>query len=96
MDKLLRLYAQFEVDLAPLPKPAANSTSIQNILTIVFGIVGAVAVLFFVIGGFRYITAQGDPQQLSKAKETLIYSVVGVLVSITAVGIVTFVLGRAV
>lgn len=95
MDILLRLFAQYEVDTSRLPKPRADANAIQDVLAIVFTLIGAIAVLMFVIGGFRYITAQGDPQQISKAKETLIYSIVGVVVSISAVAIVAFVVGRA-
>jgi succinate dehydrogenase/fumarate reductase cytochrome b subunit len=94
MNSLLRVLAQYEIDLKTLPHGSAGQSNIQAILTIVFSITGALAVLFIVVGGMRYITAQGDPQQISKAKNTLIYAIVGLLVSISAVAIVTFVLGR--
>jgi hypothetical protein len=93
-DKLFYLYAQFSPDIRPLPDVAATDNKLQIILTIVFTILGALSVLFFVAGGLRYISSQGDPQQISKAKGTLIYALVGLLVSISAVSIVTFVLGR--
>lgn len=94
MDKLLLLYAQYDINLSPLPHVEAGPTQVEKVLTIVFTIIGALSVLFFVAGGMRYITAQGDPQQISQAKGTLIYSLVGLLVSISAVAIVTFVLGK--
>lgn len=94
MDALLKLYAQYTVNVSPLPTVAANQTEIQKILSIVFMIVGAISVLMFAIGGLRYITAQGDSQQISKAKQTLIYALVGLVVSILAVTIVSFVLGK--
>lgn len=94
MDKFRLIFAQYDIKLDTLPKVEAGPTQIESILTIVFTIIGALSVLFFVAGGMRYITAQGDPQQISQAKGTLIYSLVGLLVSISAVAIVTFVLGK--
>lgn len=97
MNILMRLFSAdvSPIDIGPLPHTAqADSSAIQNILTIVFSVIGAIAVLMVVIGGMRYITAQGDPSQLSKAKQTIIYAIVGVLVSICAVAIVTYTLGN--
>lgn len=96
MEDLLFFFAQYHVNLAPLPHVSGGPSVVQSIFRIIFPIIGALSVLMFVIGGFRYITAQGDPQQISKAKGTLIYAIVGLVISITAVGIVTFVLGKAV
>jgi TRAP-type C4-dicarboxylate transport system permease small subunit len=82
------------IDVSSLPHATTDSSKVQAILNIVFSILGGIAALMLVIGGFRYITAQGDPSQLSKAKETIIYSLVGVVVAIFAVTIVSFVLGK--
>lgn len=92
MEKLHILLAQ--INISPLPNVDANQAKIEAILTVVFTIIGALSVLFIVAGGLRYITAQGDPQQVSQAKSTIIYALVGLLVSIGAVAIVTFVLGK--
>lgn len=57
-------------------------------------IVGILAVAMIVFSGIRYITAHGDKQQVDSAKNTLIYSVVGLVISIVAYSIVNFVLAR--
>jgi hypothetical protein len=77
-----------------LPTTAANAGAIQTIMTIVFTITGAVAVIIVVIGGIKYSTSQGDPQAVSKAKGTIIYAVVGLVISIFAVGIIQFAAGH--
>lgn len=77
-----------------LPATPANAGALQTIMTIVFSITGAVAVVIVVIGGIKYSTSQGDPQAISKAKGAIIYAVVGLLVSILAVGIVQFAMGH--
>ena len=84
----------FKVDISPLPQAQANQSKIQAALTIVFTIFGAISVLMITIGGFRYITSAGDSQAIARAKATIIFSIVGLLVSITAVAIVTFALGK--
>lgn len=95
-DKLLYLFAQYQISVKPLPGVVADDTKVKSILTIVFTLIGAISVLFVVIGGMRYISSQGDPQNIAKAKGTIIYAIVGLLVSITAVAIVTFVVGSTV
>lgn len=94
MDKLYYLLAQYQVKIGPLPHVDANHGKVQAIMSVVFTIIGAIAVLMFVLGGLRYISAQGDPQEIAKAKSTLIYSIIGLVVSIMAVSIVTFILGE--
>lgn len=94
MHKLYNIYAQYTPDIRALPNVTADASRLDIILTVVFTIIGALSLLMFVAGGMRYITSQGDPQQISKAKGTLIYALVGLLVSVAAVSIVTFVLGK--
>jgi hypothetical protein len=83
-----------KVDLNPLPKTGASTSVIQTVITIVLGIIGAIAVMFIVIGGMRYILSQGDPQAVGKAKGTIIYALVGLLFAILAQAIVGFIVGR--
>ena len=78
-----------------LPKIQANQASLQIVLQIFFGLAGALAVLFVVLGGLRYIISKGDPQGASKAKKTIIYAVVGIAVALSGEAIVTWVLLQA-
>lgn len=95
MQALLRLLAtNTSLDLSGLPHPgAAGNNDIENILAIITTILGAIAVLFIVIGGLRYIVSQGDPQAVSKAKGTIVYALIGLVVAISARAIVAFTLG---
>lgn len=82
------------LDLSGLPHPrGASQGDLQAILMIIIGVLGALAVLFIVIGGLRYIMSQGDPQAVSKAKGTIIYALVGLVIAVSAEAIVSFVLG---
>ena len=82
------------LDTSSLPSTPATAATLKTVLTIVFNILGALALLFITIGGFRYITSQGDAQAVGKAKGTIIYALVGLVVAILAQVIVTFVMGK--
>ncbi len=71
---------------------AALTPAIQTTLQIVFGTMGAVAVLIITIAGFQYITSNGDSQRVSKSKDAIIYALIGLAVAILAFSIVSFVL----
>jgi hypothetical protein len=75
-----------------LPHASANNGTITTVLGIVFAFTASIALLMIVIGGFRYVTAQGDPNGTAQAKNTIIYAVIGLLVSMVAFSIVTFVI----
>jgi hypothetical protein len=77
-----------------LPNPSANQSELTTILSIVFGIIGAFALLIITISGMRYITSGGNPEKTAKAKNGIIYSLVGLVVAISAEAIVTFVVKR--
>lgn len=57
---------------------------IRNIIQIIAGLAGLVATGFFVIGGFGYITSSGNPERLDRSKQTLIYSAIGLAITISA------------
>lgn len=77
-----------------VPKKTVDSNVLATVLQIVFGFAGAIALLIITIAGFRYVTSQGKPQEVAKAKDTIIYAIVGLIVSMTAFSIVKFVLTR--
>lgn len=77
-----------------LPTATASSANLQHLLQIVFGIFAAVVVLVIVIAAFNIVIAQGDSSKVAKARSTIIYALVGLVVAISAEVIVTVVLGR--
>jgi putative exporter of polyketide antibiotics len=64
---------------------------INTIVNILLYILGAIAVVMIVIGGIRYTTSNGESAQMTSAKNTILYAVVGLVVSIMAYAIVNFV-----
>lgn len=77
-----------------LPQIKADGAHVQTILQIVFAIAGALAVLFIVIAGLKYITSAGNPQEMSKAKNGILYAVAGLAACLLAEALVTFVVGH--
>jgi len=77
-----------------LPDVKADENLLKTGLTITFTIMGAIAVMMVVIGAIKYGSSQGDPSAISSAKNTILYAIIGLVVSIFAVSIVSFVVGR--
>jgi len=75
-----------------LPATPASAANLNRILSVVFAILGAVAVMMIVIGAFNFVNSEGDPQKTSRARGTVIYALVGLIVAILAEVIVAFVL----
>ena len=65
---------------------------IQLILNMVFTIIGVVAVIMIVIGGVNYTTSQGDSAKVQKAKNTIMYGIIGLVIVLLSFAIVNFVL----
>lgn len=57
----------------------------------VFGIMGSIAVVVTIVGGLQYVLSAGDPKRTERAKETILYAVIGIVISLSAYAIVAFV-----
>ena len=77
-----------------LPTVSANSASLHTILQFAFGVIGGIALIFVVISALRFVIAGGESQDVARARETLIYALVGLVVCLSAELLVTFVLNN--
>jgi hypothetical protein len=71
------------------------NTTIATVINILSVIVGVIAVIMIIIGGFRYITSGGDSTKVGAAKNTILYALIGLIIVAIAQVIVRFVLGKA-
>ncbi len=70
--------------------------TISNIVGIMMGVVGAVAVAYLVYGAFLYMTAGGAPNQMEKGKTAMMTALAGVVLALLAYVIVRLVVGAIV
>ena len=68
---------------------------IKSVIQVLAGLAGLVATGFFVVGGFGYITSSGNPEHLDRSKKTLLYSAIGLSVTIGAFVLSNIVTGLA-
>lgn len=69
---------------------------ISEVINFFSVIVGVVAVLMIIVGGFRYIISGGDTGNVTSAKNTILYAIIGLIVVVFAQFIVKFILSKAV
>ena len=73
----------------------AGETQVNGIIKTIVGVllmaVGAISIIMIVIGGILFALSSGDTQKAAKARSTILYAVVGLIVSIFASAIVNFV-----
>jgi len=74
-----------------IPMSRQPGASVQSVLTIVFGLGGAIAMLVIVIAGIMFILSRGDPQKSATARSAIIYAGVGLAIMVLAFSIVGFV-----
>lgn len=75
-----------------------QETDVMSIVTVginvVLGLIALAAVIMIIIGGLNYTTSQGEATKVKKAKDTILYGVIGLVIALLAFAIVNFVLGQ--
>ena len=66
--------------------------TLQIIINVVLGIIGFIAVAMIIVGGVQYTTSAGDAAKVTKAKNTILYGIVGLVIALLAFAIVNFIL----
>ncbi len=70
------------------------SKVLSTIINIFSLVVGIVAVIMVIIGGFNYITSGGNEGKVSTAKNTILYAVIGLIIVAFAQALVRFVINK--
>ena len=80
---------------AGLPNSTTSFTqAVASVTDTALIIVGGLSVIFIVVGGLLYITSAGNLTRVKQAKDTITYSIVGLVIAASAFAIVTFITGR--
>ena len=74
-----------------LPNHSFDSGNVQNIFNVAYSLAGIVAVVFIVYGGVLYVTSAGDAAKAAKARSTILWAVVGLVIVMLAAAITYFV-----
>ncbi len=79
----------------PAPGQLVNFTDfgalLRHFITWLLYAAGGIAVLFLIVGGFQYVASRGNEEATEKAKKTITYAVVGIVVIVLAFAIVAIV-----
>lgn len=67
---------------------------VKTVVNVLLWVVGILSIIMIIFSGLRYITSSGDAAKTKAAQNTLIYSVVGLIVAILAWAIVKVVMDR--
>lgn len=80
-------------DRVDIPKVNADGI-LEGVLSLVYFLTGSVAVITLIISGFTYVVSNGNAQRVEKAKNGIIYSIIGIIIVASAFTITHFVIGR--
>ena len=68
--------------------------NVTNIINGVIGILGFACVVVMIVGGVQYMTSAGDTGKVTKAKNTILYGLIGLVICVLAFAIVNFVINN--
>ena len=67
-------------------------SSVTAILNGIIAVLGLVCVVVMIIGGVNYMTSSGDAGKVKKAKDTILYGLIGLIICVLSFAIVNFVI----
>lgn len=92
--KMLHHFSQLAIATPDnIPKVPINDKTLGNVIGGVLMLAAVVCVVFIVIGAILYILSIGDAAKIKKAKDSILYAVVGLVITGLAFAIVQFVIG---
>lgn len=74
---------------------AGLNSIIKLVINLFSIVVGFIAIVMMIYGGFKYITSSGDSGNVTAAKNTIMYALIGLVVVALAQLIVRFVLAKS-
>ena len=74
---------------------SALSRILKLVLNVLSFLVGITAIIMIIIGGFKFITSNGDSNNISSARNSILYAVIGLIIVAAAQVMVHFVLASS-
>lgn len=96
MHQLISLISKIQLNENELqiPKSNADSGAFGTALELAFAALGATAFIIMVVAGLKFVTSRGNPDGVAKARNTVIYAAIGLVLSLLSFSIVRFVVGN--
>ena len=79
--------------IGQLPQAAADQNYASRVFNEAYAVAGLIAVVMIIVGAVQYITAGGDTGKVTRAKNTLLYSIIGLIIILLAAVITNLVIG---
>jgi hypothetical protein len=71
-------------------------TTVSGVIKAFMGLLGIVAVVIILLGGFKWMTAGGNEEKVAEAKKLIISGVIGLIIIMSAYAIAQFVVGAVI
>lgn len=95
--KWLEIFAEIPEEIKnKFPTPGNTEQTQENVINYILYAVGIAAVVMMIVAGIQMTTSAGDPGAVAKAKKTMTYAIIGLVVVILAYAIVNFVIDEVV
>lgn len=93
MNILTYLAAKVDPGTVGIPTVSADNV-LLGVLNTVYFVAGIVGVIAIIVSGIFYTISQGDASKIQRAKDGILYSVVGLVIVMMAFVITNFIIGR--
>ncbi len=80
--------------IARIKARARLKLTIGNVVNLLLMAVGAISIIMIVVGGILFALSNGDSSKVAKARNTVLYAAIGLIVSLLASAIVNLAFGR--
>lgn len=90
-DKTANSLAECDITVGKNTAKEVTNT-VESAINVVLSFVGVAAVAVIIIGGIQYITSQGDAAKAARARNVILYGVIGLIICMLAFAIVNLVL----
>lgn len=93
---ILTIFSQIDPSIdseLKIPRGEISGTSFNNILEIIFALLGSAAFIIIIIAGMKFVLSRGNADAVAKARNTVVYAAVGLILSLLSFAIVRFVIG---
>lgn len=78
-----------------LPEVTATPDKLANLVTYLGVVAAVISVLVIVIAGVQFVISSGEPGKVTKARTAILYAIIGLIVSLSATAIASFVVKSA-